>query len=70
MARRPAGTLGVGVSTAGERTATPSEPGDEPDVDVERAPDLYAQGWTLRQIGAELGVPWTTVSQVSRSSTP
>ena len=25
-------------------------------VDVERAADLYAQGWTLRQIGAELGV--------------
>jgi hypothetical protein len=22
---------------------------------------LYAQGRTLRQIGAELGVPWTTV---------
>jgi hypothetical protein len=26
-------------------------------VDVERAADLYAQGWTLRQIGAELDVP-------------
>ena len=25
-------------------------------VDVKRAADLYAQGWTLRQIGAELGV--------------
>jgi Sigma-70, region 4 len=24
---------------------------------------LYAQGWTLRQIGAELGVHWSTVSQ-------
>jgi hypothetical protein len=24
-------------------------------VDVERAADLYAKGWTLRQIGAELG---------------
>jgi hypothetical protein len=31
-------------------------------VDVERAADLYAQGWTLRQIGAELGVTATTVS--------
>jgi hypothetical protein len=25
-------------------------------VDVERAAELYAQGWTLSQIGAELGV--------------
>jgi hypothetical protein len=25
--------------------------------------DLYAQGWTLPQIGAELGVHWSTVSQ-------
>jgi IS30 family transposase len=32
-------------------------------VDVDRAADLYAQGWTLRQIGAELGVHWSTVSQ-------
>jgi transposase len=32
-------------------------------VDVKRAVDLYAQGWTLRQIGAELGVHWSTVSQ-------
>jgi hypothetical protein len=32
-------------------------------VDVERAADLYAQGWTLRQIGAELGLTATTVSQ-------
>jgi hypothetical protein len=30
-------------------------------VDVKRAADLYAQGRTLRQIGAELGVPWTAV---------
>ena len=28
--------------------------------------DLYAQGWTLRQIGAELGVTATTVSQQLR----
>ena len=26
-------------------------------VDVKRAADLYTQGRTLRQIGAELGVP-------------
>ena len=32
-------------------------------MDVKRAADLYAQGWTLRQIGAELGVHWSTVSQ-------
>jgi hypothetical protein len=32
-------------------------------VDVERAADLYTQGWTLGQIGAELGVHWSTVSQ-------
>jgi hypothetical protein len=31
-------------------------------VDVERAADWYAQGWTLRQIGTELGVSQTTVS--------
>ena len=31
-------------------------------VDLKRAADLYAQGWTLRQIGAELGVTATTVS--------
>jgi IS30 family transposase len=24
---------------------------------------LYAQGWTVRQIGAELGVHWSTVSE-------
>ena len=32
-------------------------------MDVERAADLYAKGWTLRQIGAELSVHWSTVSQ-------
>jgi Homeodomain-like domain len=32
-------------------------------VDLNRAADLYAQGWTLRQIGAELGVHWSTVSE-------
>jgi predicted transcriptional regulator len=32
-------------------------------VDVNRAADLYALGWTLRQIAAELGVTATTVSE-------
>ena len=32
-------------------------------MDVKRAADLYTQGRTLRQIGAELGVHWSTVSQ-------
>jgi lambda repressor-like predicted transcriptional regulator len=35
-------------------------------VDVKRVADLYAQGWTLRQIGAELGVTATTVSHQLR----
>jgi transcriptional regulator with XRE-family HTH domain len=35
-------------------------------VDVQRAADLYAQGRTLRQIGAELGVTVTTVSHQLR----
>jgi hypothetical protein len=29
---------------------------------------LYAQGWTLRQIGAELGAHWSTVSQQLQSA--
>ena len=37
-------------------------------VDVKRAADLYAQGWTLRQIGAELGVHWSTVSEQFRTA--
>jgi DNA-directed RNA polymerase specialized sigma24 family protein len=35
-------------------------------ADVERAADLYAEGWTLRQIGAELGTSSTTVSDQLR----
>jgi hypothetical protein len=35
-------------------------------VDVKRAADLYAQGWTLRQIGDEQGVSSTTVSDQLR----
>ena len=37
-------------------------------VNVERAADLDAQGWTLRQVGAELGVPWTAVGHQLRSA--
>jgi hypothetical protein len=37
-------------------------------VDVKRAADLYAEGWTLRQIGAELGVPWTAVGHQLRQA--
>ena len=37
-------------------------------MDVKRAADLYAQGWTLRQIGAELGVHWSTVSEQLQSA--
>jgi hypothetical protein len=35
-------------------------------VDLERAANLYAQGWTLRQIGAELSLTETTVSDQLR----
>jgi hypothetical protein len=35
-------------------------------VDVKRAADLYAQGRTLPQIGAELGIPWTAVGHQLR----
>ena len=35
---------------------------------VERAARLYLQGFTLRQIGAELDVPWTAVSRELRSA--
>jgi hypothetical protein len=37
-------------------------------VDVKRAADLYAEGWTLRQIGTELGVHSSTVSQQRRGA--
>jgi hypothetical protein len=37
-------------------------------VDVQRACDLYAQGWSLRQIGAELGVHWSTVGEQLQSA--
>jgi hypothetical protein len=37
-------------------------------VDVERAANLYAQGRALRQIGAELGVHWSTVGEQLQSA--
>jgi len=37
-------------------------------VDVKRAADLYAQGRSLRQIGAELDVSRTTVSEQLRQA--
>ena len=37
-------------------------------VDVERAADLYAQCRTLGEVGAELGVHWSTVSQQLQSA--
>jgi predicted DNA-binding transcriptional regulator AlpA len=43
--------------------ADPAETRYRGAVDVKRAADLYAQGRTLRQLGAELGVHWSTVSQ-------
>jgi len=35
-------------------------------VDVQRAAALYAHGWTLRQIGGELGLSETTLSDQLR----
>jgi hypothetical protein len=35
-------------------------------VDLKRAADLYAQGWTLREIGDEQGVSSTAVSDQLR----
>jgi hypothetical protein len=35
-------------------------------VDIDRAADLYAQGWTLRQIGAELSLSEATLSDQLR----
>ena len=56
----------VDVHTAVERATALSVRRYAAAVDVKRAADLYAQGWTLRQIGAELGVHWSTVSQQPR----
>ena len=37
-------------------------------MDVKRAANLYAHGRSLRQIGAELGVPWTAVGHQLRQA--
>jgi hypothetical protein len=37
-------------------------------VDVKRAADLHAQGWSLRQIAAELGVHWSAVGRQLESA--
>jgi hypothetical protein len=37
-------------------------------VDVKRAADLYARGRTLRQIAAELGILWSTLSERLQSA--
>src|SRR3954471_19635333 len=37
-------------------------------MNVERAGDLYTQGWTLRQIAAVSGAHWSTVSQQIKSA--
>jgi hypothetical protein len=36
----------------------------------ERVADLYAQGWTLCGIGAELGIPWTAEGHQLRRARP
>jgi hypothetical protein len=46
--------------------ADPAETRYGVSVDAERAADLYAQGRSLRQVGAELGVSSTTVSEQLR----
>jgi hypothetical protein len=46
--------------------ADPAETRYGVSVDVKRAVDLYAQGWTLRQIAAELAIPWTAVGHQLR----
>jgi hypothetical protein len=51
------------VSNGGEPVKSdPAETRYGDAVDVKRAADLYAQGWTLRQIAAELGLTESTVS--------
>jgi hypothetical protein len=37
-------------------------------VDIQRATDLYAEGWTLCQIGAELGLTATMASDQLRGA--
>ena len=51
------------ASNAIRRKPNPPESRYVAAVDVKRAADLYAQGRTLRQIGAELSAQWSTVGQ-------
>ena len=37
-------------------------------MDISRAASMYAEGSTLRQIGAELGAPWTAVGHQLRQA--
>ena len=50
-----------GIDSAPSPDFTPAETRYGAAVDVKRAADLYGQGGTLRQIGAELGIHWSTV---------
>jgi hypothetical protein len=60
------GALDPTTKHADSVTADPVETRYGGAVDVKRAADMYTQGWTVRQIGAELGVPWTAVSHQLR----
>jgi predicted DNA-binding transcriptional regulator AlpA len=69
--RPSAGLLVAGVTGTPlqpERARCRTETRYRGEVDVERAADLYTQGWTLRQIGRELGVHSSTISQQLRSA--
>jgi len=56
----------LGIAPKSKRPLRASGYGDA--VDVERAADLCAQGRTLGEVGAELGVHWSTVSQQLQSA--
>jgi Homeodomain-like domain len=56
----------TGTPLQPERARCRTETRYRGEVDVERAADLYTQGWSLRQIGAELGVSQATVGDQLR----
>jgi AraC-like DNA-binding protein len=67
--RPSAGLLVAGVTGTPlqpERARCRTETRYRGEVDFERAADLYTQGWSLRQIGAELGISSTTVNEQLR----
>ena len=69
--RPSAGLLVAGVTGTPlqpERARCRTETRYRGEVDVERAADLYTQGWSLRQIGAELGVSQATVGHQLRQA--